>query len=224
MCRRATRSAVQPSGRVRAEQRGATCGCHSAGEGHVRPRERLADRDAVQHGQCLHRPGCVHCQAHRHVAAPVVAHQREPIVPQPAHQDHKVSGHRPFRVRRMVGGHRRFRRPPVPTQVRADDGVTGRDEPGRDAVPRGVRARMPVQQQHRQPVPTAAAVQHNAVPDLTVPLTEPLEHSSITPAPRFWCRTAGRGVASHCSSAAVTPLVTAGSGNCGVLVGRPGPR
>lgn len=83
----------------------------------------------------------------------------------------------------MIGRRRRLRGSSVATQVWTNDGIAGRGEQRRNPVPRGVRARMTVQQQDRRAVSAAAAVQGNPAIDIAIPLRETIKHDLIMPRP-----------------------------------------
>ena len=76
------------------------------------------------------------------------------VMAQRTHQRGDVARHRPLG---LIAG---AARPAVAGQVGADDAETRVDQPGRDAMPCGVRARMPVQQDHRRSRSTMAHPQH----------------------------------------------------------------
>jgi hypothetical protein len=85
--------------------------------------------------------------AQRDVRAAVVPHDGEPLVAEMPHELDAISRHQAFRIGRVVGCRRRLRRPSVAAGIRADDGVLGREERS-DPIPRHVRARVAVQQEH----------------------------------------------------------------------------
>jgi len=102
-------------------------------------------------------------RAQPHVGAAVVADDREALVAEPAHQGHAVGGHRALGLLRMARSRGRLGRAAVAAQVRADHRVPP-CQPRRHAVPGGVGARMPVQQQDRSPRAAVATCQTGQPP------------------------------------------------------------
>ncbi len=123
----------------------------------------------------------VHRQPERHVTAAVMPRNRKPVMAQRAHQSNAVPGHRPLGVRRVIGSRRRLRRLTVTPQVRADHGMRAGQQ-RRDAMPGRMRARMPMQQQHRRPGAPVPDPQHHLAdrdPVHSEP-TEPLSRHPIS--------------------------------------------
>ncbi len=117
------------------------------GEAGVAASEGLAYGHAVEHAEAGDRVRVVERRALGHVGAPVVADDREALVAEAPHQGDAVAGHGPLRVGLVVLGGRGLRRASVASEVRAHHRVLAGEE-RRDAVPGGVRARVPVQQEH----------------------------------------------------------------------------
>ena len=91
----------------------------------------------------------------------VVTHHVEPLMAESSHQRHAIVCHRPLarlRMPRLVGDRCRTA---VPTEIGTHDGVPSCKH-WRDLVPRGVRPRMTMQEEHRRPIATAPHVQGNA--------------------------------------------------------------
>jgi hypothetical protein len=88
--------------------------------------------------------------------AAVVPGDGEALVAERAHHRDDVAAHRAVGVGLVVRRRGRAAGRAVAAQVRADDGVAAREQ-RRHAMPGGVRARMPVQEDHGRPV---AAVAH----------------------------------------------------------------
>ena len=145
------------------------------GELGIAARQRLADRHDVEDDQRRHRVGLVQREPHRDVAAPVMPDDGEARVAELPHQGDAVARHRPLRIGLVVVGRQRLRRLPVTAQVGADDGVGSRQE-RRHQMPRGVRARVSVQQQDRRPGSAVAHAQYGLA-HVDLIQSEALEHS-----------------------------------------------
>jgi hypothetical protein len=109
--------------------------------------ENVCDRDRVDDDE----PGdgfrVIKRHSERHVTPAIVPCNGEPLVAEDAHQVDAVIGHGSLRVRRMVVGRRGLGRLSIPPEIRANDSVALR-ELRRNAMPRDMRPRMAVEQQH----------------------------------------------------------------------------
>jgi hypothetical protein len=119
------------------------------GEDGVRSLQRLENRNTVQHPEPGHALGMVERRAIGDVAAAVVAHDGEAVMPQTGRQRDDVGGHGSVAVGPMVGARIRFRRLSIAPQVRAHHRETSRCEHRCDRMPRRVRARVAVEQHDR---------------------------------------------------------------------------
>ena len=113
----------------------------------VQALEVLDDRQAVHDDEPLDGVRVIHGRAEGHQRAPVMTHDREPVVAEVPHERHDVAGHRPLGRLRVLGRVRRQRRLAVAAQVRADHEERVR-QLRRHPVPGRVRAGMTVQQHH----------------------------------------------------------------------------
>jgi hypothetical protein len=146
------------------------------GEGRVGPLEPLDDRDAVEDRELRDRIRMVEGEPVGDARAAVVPGHSEPLVPEVPHQPHDVPGHHALRVGGVILGRRRLRRVAVPAQVGADDRERVGEE-RRDTVPRGVRPRMPVEEDERRPRAPVPHAEHRLA-DVDPLELEPLEHGA----------------------------------------------
>ena len=95
-----------------------------------------------------------------------------------------VLGHAPERVVAVVGLAARLAAVAVAPQIGTHHGEVLR-QPGRDQMPRHVRERVAVQQQHGRAVAAVAQVDHALrIAGLNLDVLESLEHGSLSPAIR----------------------------------------
>jgi hypothetical protein len=92
--------------------------------------------------------------------AAVVPDDREPLVPELAHERHALGGHRALRVVRAVGSGRRRVARAVALEVGHDDGEALRPL-GCEVPPDEVRLRVAVQEQHGGPPARRVHAEHH---------------------------------------------------------------
>src|SRR4029434_4703685 len=86
----------------------------------------------------------------RYAPAAIMTTDEEALESERAHQLHRIQRHRSLRIRRMIGGARRFIGIAVTTQIRHHQRVT-LGELRRNLVPDRVRLRKTMQQQYGGP-------------------------------------------------------------------------
>jgi hypothetical protein len=121
----------------------------------VQPLHVLDNGKAVHDNQPLDVLGVVHGGTEGHQRAPVMTHDREPVMAQVPHECHHVAGHRPLGRLRVPGRIRRQRGLAVAPQVGTDHEERAR-QLRRHPVPGRVRTRMTVQQHHCLPLAAVA--------------------------------------------------------------------
>ena len=139
----------------------------------------LDDGQAIHDHEPLHGVRVTHGRAESQPVAPVMTHDREPVVAEVPHQCHDVACHCALGRLRVLGRVRRQRRLAITAQVRTDHEERTR-KPGRHPVPGRVRPGMTVQQHHRLPL---AAVAHSErhLADINAVQLEAIEHQPHLP-------------------------------------------
>ncbi len=134
------------------------------GEPGVGSGQGLPNRDTVEHGQASHSLRRIERKTSGDVTAPVMANDREPLVPQLLHQRQHVAGHGPLGVRPVICGGDRFGGLAIAAQVWAHDRVPSSHQQRRDTMPSGMGARMAVQKHDRRTHAAASHPQPDAPP------------------------------------------------------------
>jgi hypothetical protein len=90
-------------------------------ERHLGSTEMFASRNNVEHGKRLHMVGMVERHPVGDTRATVVAGDRERVEAEPGHRGDQIRRQRALGVRRVIVGHGRAERVPVPRQIGGDD-------------------------------------------------------------------------------------------------------